>query len=80
MIECRVQVNKRIGHHRLLDDLSVPGNLQGLLEQGVQVAFNKEVTIQLKYPSVMLVLFGPGFGLKSRKIEQRYALVMVSRC
>jgi hypothetical protein len=39
---CRVQANKRISCHWLLNDPDLSGNLRVLLEHGVQVAFDKE--------------------------------------
>jgi hypothetical protein len=42
MMNDRVVANKRISHHRLLVDPSVKGNLQGLLERGVQELMDKE--------------------------------------
>jgi hypothetical protein len=38
----RVMANKRISRHRLLVDTAVKGNLQGLLERGVQESMDKE--------------------------------------
>jgi hypothetical protein len=35
---CRVQANKRISHHCLLDNHVISGNLRGLLECSTQVA------------------------------------------
>jgi hypothetical protein len=40
--EYRVQVNKRISHHHLLTNPDIPGNLRGLLEQGIQVSKDSE--------------------------------------
>jgi hypothetical protein len=34
--------NKRISHHRLLANTAIKGNLQGLLERGVQESMDKE--------------------------------------
>jgi hypothetical protein len=38
----RVMVNKRISHHHLLVDTAIKGNLQGLLERGVQESMDRE--------------------------------------
>jgi hypothetical protein len=42
LIYCRVQANKRISCHRLLDDTNVPENLRGLLKHGVQIKMDAE--------------------------------------
>jgi hypothetical protein len=38
----RVMANKRISHHHLLIDTAIKGNLQSLLERGVQESMDKE--------------------------------------
>jgi hypothetical protein len=42
MMNDRVMANKRISRHRLLVDPSIKGNLQGLLERGVQESMDRE--------------------------------------
>ena len=42
LLLCRVMANKRISRHRLLTDHSIKGNLQGLLERGVQELMDRE--------------------------------------
>jgi hypothetical protein len=78
-MSCRVMANKWISRHRLLVDTAIKGNLQGLLERGVQELMDKEEIfdercwkLPLDTPAPLGLPCGPRLG----RTVTRYALVM----
>ena len=51
-------MNKRISWHRLAQDINVPQNLQGLLEQGVQESFDSSEKVEGADKIMLEAVFG----------------------
>jgi hypothetical protein len=83
MIECRVQANKRVSCHHLLDDHKISGNLRGLLERGVQVKMDAKevwddaVKVSIGYAGFMGTSLWSEIRNDRAKVGPGYSVVIV---
>jgi hypothetical protein len=68
----RVMVNKRISRHCLLVDTAIKGNLQGLLERGVQESMDKEEVFDKTLEVAVSYTGSVGTSLWSKIKEDRH--------
>jgi hypothetical protein len=64
--------NKRISCHRLLVDTAIKGNLQGLLERGVQESMDKEEVFDETLEVAVGYAGSVGTSLWSKIMEDRH--------
>ena len=67
----RIKANKRISCHQLMVDLSINGNLRGLLEHGVQVKMDSEEVYDITIEAAISYAGSVGTSLWSKISEDR---------
>ena len=74
----RIKSNKRISHHWLMVDPHISGNLQGLLERGVQVKMDAKEVYNMSLKAAIGYTSSVGTSLWSEITEDRAQVVWLS--